>query len=57
MWNSVGGKIEESELHPESVIKETYEETGIKIDNPIYAVWSNRRNLIRASKELKELEK
>ncbi|MGN7118389.1 NUDIX hydrolase [Lysinibacillus odysseyi] len=46
LWNGVGGKIERNESHIESVIRETFEETGIKIDNPVYTgnvVWKSNR--------------
>jgi len=33
MWNSVGGKIEDNETHLEAAIRETYEETGIKLSS------------------------
>ncbi|MCT6809298.1 MAG: NUDIX domain-containing protein, partial [Staphylococcus epidermidis] len=44
MWNGVGGKIEGSESHLESIIRETYEETGIILNNPLYVgnvVWKS----------------
>ena len=48
MWNGVGGKIEDRETHLQSVIRETFEETGIQIIDPTYAgevIWiSNRGN-------------
>ncbi|WP_225340570.1 NUDIX hydrolase [Lysinibacillus capsici] len=37
MWNGVGGKIEKDETPYQSVIRETFEETGIRIDEPLYA--------------------
>ncbi len=46
MWNGVGGKIEGNESHFDSVIRETFEETGIKMDNPVYTgnvVWKSNR--------------
>ena len=48
LWNGVGGKIEQGETHIQSVIRETYEETGIELNNPTFAgevTWlSNRGN-------------
>jgi len=35
-WNGVGGKLEDQETPRESVIREIYEETGIKISKPIF---------------------
>lgn len=46
MWNGVGGKIEKNESHFEGVIRETYEETGIHLNKPIYVgnvVWKSER--------------
>ena len=39
-WNGVGGKIEKGESPVEAAIRETYEETGIKVDikNDYYRV-------------------
>lgn len=37
MWNGVGGKIEDSETPVEGVIRETFEETGIQLEEVIYA--------------------
>ncbi|ABS22146.1 NUDIX hydrolase [Bacillus cytotoxicus] len=36
VWNGVGGKIEENETPEECVIRETYEETGIHLENVTY---------------------
>lgn len=33
-WNGIGGKIEESETEIQATIRECYEETEIKLDNP-----------------------
>lgn len=33
-WNGIGGKIEENETEIQATIRECYEETGIKLDNP-----------------------
>lgn len=47
-WNGVGGKIEVGETHLQSVIRETYEETTLLINEPTFAgeiIWeSNRGN-------------
>lgn len=37
MWNGVGGKIESGESPAESVIRETYEETGIRLTDVRFA--------------------
>ncbi len=37
LWNGVGGKIEKNETPSESIIRETFEETGIKLENVTYA--------------------
>lgn len=48
MWNAVGGKIEKDETPLEGVIREAFEETGIKIEHVTSAgtvIWdSNREN-------------
>lgn len=36
MWNGVGGKIEDNETPYEGVIRETFEETGIKLPSVTY---------------------
>lgn len=36
-WNGVGGKIESGETPLESVIRETFEETGIQLKEIVYA--------------------
>ncbi|KAB2443879.1 NUDIX hydrolase [Bacillus luti] len=36
MWNGVGGKIEDNETPNEGVIRETFEETGIKLPSVTY---------------------
>src|SRR5690606_11107791 len=36
LWNGVGGKIEENESPIECVIRETFEETGINLENVEY---------------------
>lgn len=33
-WNGIGGKIEENETEVQTAIRECYEETGIKLENP-----------------------
>lgn len=33
-WNGIGGKIEENETEIQATIRECYEETEIKLDNP-----------------------
>lgn len=33
-WNGIGGKIEENETEIQTAIRECYEETEIKLDNP-----------------------
>lgn len=33
-WNGIGGKIEENETEIQATIRECFEETGIKLDNP-----------------------
>ncbi len=33
-WNGIGGKIEENETEIQASIRECYEETGIKLNNP-----------------------
>lgn len=46
MWNGVGGKIEESESAIEGIIRETFEETGITLQEVIYAgdvTWQSNR--------------
>lgn len=46
MWNGVGGKIEPGETHLQSVIRETFEETGIKLINPVFSgqvLWNSNR--------------
>lgn len=35
-WNGVGGKIENRETLEESCIREVYEETGLRIEKPIF---------------------
>ncbi|MFD1019550.1 NUDIX hydrolase [Thalassobacillus hwangdonensis] len=37
MWNGVGGKIEDHETPMQGVIRETYEETGLKLNSVTYA--------------------
>lgn len=37
MWNGVGGKIEPGETPLESAIRETFEETGIRLDDMLHA--------------------
>jgi len=37
MWNGVGGKIEPGETSLESAIRETFEETGIRLIDMVYA--------------------
>ena len=37
MWNGVGGKIEQNESPYESVIRETFEETGIYLEEATFA--------------------
>lgn len=44
LWNGVGGKIEPNESPYEAVIRETWEETGMKLDEVTYAgnvVWKS----------------
>ncbi|MGI8315776.1 NUDIX hydrolase [Halobacillus mangrovi] len=36
MWNGVGGKVEKGESPLNCVIRETSEETGIHLDDPLY---------------------
>lgn len=33
-WNGIGGKIEENETEIQAAIRECYEETGIRLNNP-----------------------
>src|SRR4051794_3713044 len=47
MWNGVGGKIEKNESAYESIIRETFEETGIRLDHAVYAgnvTWKSNRD-------------
>lgn len=48
MWNGIGGQIEGNETPIEEIIREALEETGIALDDAIYAwdvLWeSNRGN-------------
>lgn len=48
-WNGVGGKMETGETPLESVIRETFEETGIQLKELVYA-----GNVIFRSKEGRE---
>ena len=49
MWNGVGGKIEEDETPLESVVRESFEETGIQLTEVRYA-----GNVIFKSKNSRE---
>ena len=38
-WNGIGGKIEENETEIQATIRECFEETGIKLDNPKFITY------------------
>ena len=44
LWNGVGGKIESNESPYDGIIRETWEETGIKLEEAVYAgnvIWKS----------------
>lgn len=47
VWNGIGGKVKESESPEECVIREVFEESGLKIQNPLLKgilTFPNNRN-------------
>lgn len=51
VWLPPGGHVEENELPDEAVLREVFEETGIRVK-----IIKNKRNLNLGSKHCKELE-
>lgn len=46
MWNGVGGKVERNESPYDGIIRETLEETGIRLNKPLFAgnvTWKSNR--------------
>jgi 8-oxo-dGTP diphosphatase len=46
LWNGVGGKIEANETPTDAIIRETYEETGLLLDEVFYAgnvIWKSAK--------------
>ncbi|WP_430786696.1 NUDIX hydrolase [Virgibacillus flavescens] len=58
MWNAVGGKIERGETPLDGVLREAFEETGIKLDHVLEAgtvLWDSERETSGMSVFIAEL--
>ena len=51
MWNGVGGKIEVNETPYEGVVRETFEETGIRLKDVTY-----KGNVVFKNKDISEIK-